>query len=88
MWSHGESLFEVPLKCCQASAPELPAAVKISPTFAEKIQSEFEGDIYYKNKIVKIAVNDKPMRHLINEILINQMHVDRDYPAPTYPARN
>lgn len=60
----------------------------ISPTFAEKIQSEFEGDIYYKNKIVKIAVNDKPMRHLINEILINQMHVDRDYPAPTYPARN
>ncbi|MNG91104.1 hypothetical protein D3C87_994050 [compost metagenome] len=60
----------------------------ISPAFAEKIQSEFEGDIYYKNKIVKIAVNDKPMRHLINEILINQMHVDRDYPAPTYPARN
>ncbi|MDR2274211.1 MAG: transcriptional regulator [Sphingobacterium sp.] len=60
----------------------------LAPTFAKKIDSEFEGDIYYKNKIVKIAVNDKRMRHLINEILINQMHLDRDYPAPTNPMRN
>ncbi|RKF36908.1 hypothetical protein BCY89_04365 [Sphingobacterium siyangense] len=60
----------------------------LSPAFAEKIQSEFESDSYYSHKIVKIEVNDKRMNHLIKEILINQMHVDRDYPAPTYPARN
>ncbi|WP_286895857.1 MULTISPECIES: transcriptional regulator [Sphingobacterium] len=60
----------------------------LSPAFAEKIESEFESDSYYSHKIVKINVNDKRMRNLINEVLINQMHVDRDYPAPTYPARN
>ncbi|MNM98431.1 hypothetical protein D3C81_1109620 [compost metagenome] len=60
----------------------------LSPAFAEKIESEFESDSYYSHKIVKIDVNDKRMNHLIKEILINQMHVDRDYPAPTYPARN
>lgn len=60
----------------------------IAPTFAKKIELEFESDTYYNNKIVKIAVDDIRMRHLIREILINQMHVDRDYPAPTYPAYN
>jgi hypothetical protein len=60
----------------------------LSPAFAEKIESEFESDTYYSHKIVKIDVNDKRMHHLINEVLINQMHVDRDYPAPSYPARN
>lgn len=60
----------------------------LSPAFAEKIESEFESDTYYSHKIVKIEANDQRMRHLIKEILINQMHVDRDYPAPTYPARN
>lgn len=60
----------------------------LTSEFSKKIDSEFEGDSYYKNKIVKVAVNDQRMRHLIKEILINQMHVDRDYPVPTYPARN
>lgn len=60
----------------------------LSPAFSEKIESEFESDSYYSHKIVKIEVNDKRMNHLIKEILINQMHVDRDYPAPMYPARN
>jgi len=60
----------------------------LSPTFANKIDSEFKSDTYYSHKIVKIEANDKRMRHLINEILINQMHVDRDYPAPAYPTRN
>lgn len=60
----------------------------LASAFAEKIESEFKGDHYYNNKMVKIAVNDKRMRTLIEQILINQMHVDRDYPAPTYPARN
>ncbi|WP_411973889.1 transcriptional regulator [Sphingobacterium sp. Lzh-3] len=60
----------------------------LSPAFAEKIENEFESDTYYSHKIVKMDVNDKLMNHLIKEILINQMHVDRDYPAPMYPARN
>ncbi|WP_293937113.1 transcriptional regulator [Sphingobacterium sp. UBA5996] len=60
----------------------------IAPAFAKKIELEFESDTYYNNKIVKIAVDDIRMRHLIREILIDQMHVDRDYPAPTYPASN
>ncbi|WP_286856883.1 MULTISPECIES: transcriptional regulator [Sphingobacterium] len=60
----------------------------LAPEFAKKIESEFESDVYYNNKIIKISVNDKRMRHLFNEILINNMHVDRDYPAPKYPARN
>ncbi len=59
----------------------------LSPAFAEKIESEFESDTYYSHKIVKIDVNDKRMNHLIKEILINQMHVDRDYPAPTSRAQ-
>jgi len=60
----------------------------LTPTFAAKIESDFKSDTYYNNKIVKIAVNDQRMRHLINEVLINQMRVDKDFPAPTYPARN
>lgn len=60
----------------------------LAPTFAEKIESEFKSDIYYSNKIIKIEANDKRMRHLVNEILINQMHVDKDYPAPMNPIRN
>ncbi|MNG84366.1 hypothetical protein D3C87_687990 [compost metagenome] len=60
----------------------------LAPKFAKKIENEFESDTYYNNKIIKISVNDKRMRYLFNEILINDMHVDRDYPAPTYPTRN
>jgi hypothetical protein len=60
----------------------------LTPTFAAKIESEFKSDTYYNNKIVKITVNDQRMRHLINEVLINQMRVDKDFPAPTYPTRN
>ena len=60
----------------------------LAPIFANKIDSEFESDTYYSNKILKISVDDKRMRHRINEILINEMHVDREYAAPTYPTRN
>ncbi|MEN5086093.1 transcriptional regulator [Sphingobacterium faecium] len=60
----------------------------LTPTFANKIEQEFKGDTYYSNKILKISVDDKRMRQRINDILINKMHVDRDYPAPSYPMRN
>ncbi|UZJ64654.1 transcriptional regulator [Sphingobacterium sp. KU25419] len=60
----------------------------LAPKFAKGIESEFKRDTYYNNKIIKISVDDKRMRQRMNEILINEMHVDRDYPAPTYPTRN
>lgn len=60
----------------------------LTPTFANKIEREFKGDTYYSNKILKISVDDKRIRQRINDILINKMHVDRDYPAPSYPMRN
>lgn len=68
---------------------ELSFAYKsLAPEFAKKIESEFKGDTYYINKILKISVDDKRMRERISDILINKMHVDRDYPAPSYPMRN
>lgn len=60
----------------------------LAPKFANKIDSEFESDSYFNNKILKISVNDMRMRHRINEILINKMHVDRDFPDPVGIPRN
>jgi hypothetical protein len=82
-------IWTLTIKKIAENETELSFAYKsLSPTFANKIESEFKSDTYYSNKILKISVDDKRMRHRINDILINKMHVDRDYPAPSYPTRN
>jgi len=82
-------IWTLTVKKIAENETELSFAYKsLAPTFANKIESEFKSDTYYTNKILKISVDDKRMRERINDILINKMHVDRDYPAPSYPARN
>lgn len=82
-------IWTLTVKKIAANETELSFAYKsLALEFANKIESEFKSDTYYTNKILKISVDDKRMRQRINDILINKMHVDRDYPAPSYPARN
>jgi len=82
-------IWTLTVKKIAANETELSFAYKsLAPDFANKIESEFKSDTYYTNKILKISVDDKRMRERINDILINKMHVDRDYPAPSYPTRN
>lgn len=82
-------IWTLTVKKIAENETELSFAYKsLAPTFASKIESEFKSDTYYSNKILKISVDDKRMRQRINDILINKMHVDRDYPAPSYPMRN
>lgn len=82
-------IWTLTVKKIAENETELSFAYKsLAPEFANKIESEFKSDTYYINKILKISVDDKRMRQRINDILINKMHVDRDYPAPSYPTRN
>ncbi|MGJ1446915.1 transcriptional regulator [Sphingobacterium spiritivorum] len=58
----------------------------LSPEFKQKIDKEFKSDTYFKNVINKIAVNDK-MLPIIENLLIKELRVDRDPPAPMAAPR-
>lgn len=53
--------------------------------FIKNIQSEFDQDTYYENRIIKSAVDDLKMRHVIKHILLDELHVEQDYADPMLP---